>query len=105
MIKVWVPVAYGSALVSYNFAQQVGWSFARSGAPRAKLLATWWENARAARLSLPTLPEGGAHILAQLGWSFVRVARIARIADGAVVSIKILSVKVRSINLSNLSLN
>ena len=55
MTKVWVLVAYGSALVSYNFAQQAGWSFARSGAPRAKLQATWWQNASAARSSLPTL--------------------------------------------------
>ena len=44
MTKVWVLVAYGSALVSYNFAQQSGWSFARS---RTKLQATWWQNARA----------------------------------------------------------
>ena len=30
MTKVWVPVAYGSALVSYNFSQLAGWSFARA---------------------------------------------------------------------------
>ena len=52
MTKVWVPVAYGSALVSYNFAQQPGWSFAPSDTPRAKLQATWWQNARAARAKL-----------------------------------------------------
>ena len=57
MTKVWVPVAYGSALVSYNFAQLTGWSFSCSRAPRAKLQATWWQNARASRSSLPTLPE------------------------------------------------
>ena len=57
MTKVWVPVAYGSALVSYNFAQLAGWSYTRS---RAKLQATWWQNARASRSSLPTLPERDA---------------------------------------------
>ena len=46
--------------LSYNFAQQSGWSFTRSGVPRAKLQATWWQNARAARSSLPTLPERDA---------------------------------------------
>ena len=85
MTKVWVPVAYGSALVSYNFAQLAGWSFERcarrarsSRLPGGKMRAhrarvcprrylSWLElHARCARpLSPPATPGKAKPSIAQ----------------------------------------